>query len=408
LETEADGQGLLRLDAGALRLPGAAVSITGFGLSLPLGAAPGPRPARLAANLRDRRREGRFAPLKLALEGARDGEALSLSGTIGPRDGSATLPLRIDADLAAQSGRLDLGPSRLSFRRGRLQPAALSPALALLEAVTGGVRLSASGQRDAGGKLASGLSLELDGLTASAGDMAFEGLSGRVALDSLAPLRMRRAQSFKARRLVAGIPLEAARWDLRLARAGRVLELRDFRASLAGGEIALESLDWDTAAREHAFEIEIRDVSLERLLSDWQIAGITGTGRISGRLPVRLGPAGAGLADGRLAAGGPGVVRVDWGPARERLVGSSQQMALVVEALEDFRYETLSVGVSQEPGGELQLAIGLSGANPAVLDGYPFQFNIALSGALDPILQAVREGGRIGGNLLQGGFGLGN
>jgi hypothetical protein len=53
----------------------------------------------------------------------------------------------------------------------------------------------------------------------------------------------------------------------------------------------------------------------------------------------------------------------------------------------------------------LTLAIGLEGANPAVLDGYPFRFNINLSGELAPILAAVREGRRIGAELLQGGLG---
>jgi hypothetical protein len=51
--------------------------------------------------------------------------------------------------------------------------------------------------------------------------------------------------------------------------------------------------------------------------------------------------------------------------------------------------------------------VGLSGANPAVLDGYPFRFNVTLEGALAPILEAVRQGRQIGGGLIRGGIGGG-
>ena len=86
-------------------------------------------------------------------------------------------------------------------------------------------------------------------------------------------------------------------------------------------------------------------------------------------------------------------------------MNSGEQVALTVNALEDFRYDSLSIGIDQPEDGALTLAIGLEGANPAVLDGYPFRFNINLSGELAPILEAVREGRRIGAELLQGGLG---
>ena len=54
---------------------------------------------------------------------------------------------------------------------------------------------------------------------------------------------------------------------------------------------------------------------------------------------------------------------------------------------------------------EVTLAIGLEGSNPKVLDGYPFRFNVNLSGELAPILDAVRDGRRIGAELLRGDLG---
>jgi hypothetical protein len=183
------------------------------------------------------------------------------------------------------------------------------------------------------------------------------------------------------------------------------VRIHEFAGELAGGEIAIEDARWDSAARTNAFDVRVRDVAIDRLLRDWQVEGITGTGRLSGLIPVRIGPTGLAVVAGRLDSAGAGSIQVDWGSAREMLVNAGEHVALTVNALEDFRYDSLSIGIDQPEDGALTLAIGLEGANPAVLDGYPFRFNINLSGELAPILAAVREGRRIGAELLQGGLG---
>jgi hypothetical protein len=188
-------------------------------------------------------------------------------------------------------------------------------------------------------------------------------------------------------------------------RRGVSVLLHDVMGEIAGGEIAVEDARWDSAAKTNAFDVQVRNVEIDRLLRDWQIEGISGTGRLSGVIPVRIGLAGLAVVGGRLDSAGAGAIRVDWGSARETLVNAGEQVALTVNALEDFDYNSLSIGIDQPEDGALTLAIGLEGTNPAVLDGYPFRFNINLSGELAPILSAVREGRRIGGDLLHGGFG---
>jgi hypothetical protein len=43
----------------------------------------------------------------------------------------------------------------------------------------------------------------------------------------------------------------------------------------------------------------------------------------------------------------------------------------------------------------------MQGSNPDVLDGYPFKFNINLTGDLEPILSALQTGRRLTTDLLQ-------
>jgi hypothetical protein len=43
----------------------------------------------------------------------------------------------------------------------------------------------------------------------------------------------------------------------------------------------------------------------------------------------------------------------------------------------------------------------MQGKNPDVLDGYPFRFNVDVSGDLEPILSALQEGRKLTTDLLQ-------
>jgi hypothetical protein len=73
----------------------------------------------------------------------------------------------------------------------------------------------------------------------------------------------------------------------------------------------------------------------------------------------------------------------------------------MVRALKDFRYDILSLTVTRPASGDLALGITMQGNNPDVLDGYPFKFNINLTGDLEPILAALQTGRRLTTDLLQ-------
>jgi hypothetical protein len=401
------GRGEIRLEDAQVTLPGEAISLSAVAATLPLGAAGDAAQVVLSGEVRDTGRAARFRPFRIELEGARDGETIAVSGALETLDRMLRLPLKGSADLAGRTGRIKVGPSLVAFRKGGRQPGALSPQLAALRDVTGAVRISAAFDLSADGAVRSWVSLTFDNLAARVGEVAVAGLEGTVKLNRLSPLATAGPQQLTARRLIAGVPVgkPRVRFTILPRRRGLTVQIHDATGELAGGEIAIEDVRWDSRAKTNAFEVRVRDVAIGRLLRDWQVEGISGTGRLSGLIPVRIGRSGLAVAGGRLDSAGAGAIRVDWGSARETLVSAGEQVALAVGALEDFRYDSLSIGVDQPEDGALTLAIGMAGSNPAVFDGHPIQFNINLSGDLAPILAAVREGRRIGAELLRGGFG---
>jgi hypothetical protein len=77
-----------------------------------------------------------------------------------------------------------------------------------------------------------------------------------------------------------------------------------------------------------------------------------------------------------------------------------EQVDLMMRALRDFRYDEFSTGVDMTEAGYVRLRLTMQGYNPAVLEGYPFRFNITLEGNAKPFLEALTESGRITGRLL--------
>jgi len=404
-------EGEIRLEDTQLTLPGEAISLNAISARLPLGpprgAAGEAAELTLSGEVHDRGRVARFSPFKIDLEGERNGELISVSGALETLNRAVRLPVTGSADVVEMTGKMNVGPTRLTFRKGGLQPSALSPKLVALRDVAGAVRINAEFDVAADGALRAGAELSFDDLSTRTGDVEVAGLTGAVRLSQLSPLATAGPQQLRTRRLIAGVPVDRPRAQFTILprRSGVSVRIHNAVGEIAGGEVAVEDVRWDSTAKTNAFDVRVRDVEIDRLLRDWQVEGISGTGRISGVIPVRIGPTGLTVADGRLDSAGAGAIRVDWGSARETLVNSGEQVALTVNALEDFGYDSLSIKVDQPDAGALTLAIGLEGANPAVLEGYPFRFNINLSGELAPILEAVREGRRIGADLLHGGFG---
>ena len=400
-------EGELRLEDAQVMLPGEAISLNAVSGRLPLGAAGDAAGLVFSGQVRDSSRSARFPPVRIDLTGERDGESISVSGVIETLNRTVRLPLKGEVDFAGTTGRMSVGPTRVTFRKGGLQPGALSPKLSALRAATGVVRISATFVVDAEGTMRTATGLVFEDFSARMGDAEVAGLAGTVQFSRLSPLATAGPQQLTARRLIMGVPVDKPRmrFTIRPQRRGLSVQIHNATGDLAGGDIAVEDVRWDSAAQTNAFDVRVRDVAIDRLLRDWQVDEITGTGRLSGVIPVRIGRMGLAVEAGRLDSAGAGVIQVDWGSARETLVNSGEQVALTVNALENFGYDSLSIGVDQPDGGALTLAIGLDGSNPTVLDGYPFRFNINLSGELAPILEAVREGRRIGAGLLQGGLG---
>lgn len=374
--------------------------------------------------------EGRIARLEIAdarlrLEVTKDGglrlAGYPLTGSItagGEREtqGEGNIPIPIDSiqlgqtavALATPRGTAD-GTLRLSMtrdgavHRGQATLTAPAKGLPVLTHWTGAGTIA-----ETVGTLTAKARLTWDGAALSAqgdllladvagqfGPVSASGVNGVLSLPSLFPPVVAPGQTLAVKLLDVGLPLTDGTLRFGYGAKGRLsVERAEWR--WAGGVLRAEPFAIDPAAPRGTVTLRAEGVHLGPMLAMIAVDGLEASGTVSGSLPVRIGADSVHLDGGRLEADGPGSLRYDPENPPGFLAGEAgSPTALLMGALTDFRYDTLSASVDGEAGGELAVGIAIRGSNPSFYDGYPVALNLKVSGALDRILRQSLDTYRI-------------
>ncbi len=334
---------------------------------------------------------------------------LDLTGTLAPADEAGyALDLRgrglkgaLDATLQAQvrpqapliDARLQLAP--LAFAPGDVQPRDLTPLLAPLADARGSLAATARLLWGPGG-LDSGATLEIENLDFTYdGTLGVSGLAGTLDFDSLRPLRAPPPQVLTADRLEAGLVLEDLRADLGILPGGADgaprVQIVAAEAAALGGRLTMREGLIDPAAGRQEARLVVEGVAIAELASLLDAEGISATGTLSGEIPLVVSDGTITIAGGRLASQSEGVLQVTSQAVRETLAAQSRETGLLAQALENFRYEELSLSLEKPAEGDSTVTLKLLGANPDVLGGQPFDVNVNITTDLEQILRDLLE-----------------
>jgi hypothetical protein len=114
-----------------------------------------------------------------------------------------------------------------------------------------------------------------------------------------------------------------------------------------------------------------------------------------GTLPITVAGAEATIENGELVSDRPGWVRYRPGQAPAAFQAGGENVNLLLQALENFRYETLRLTIDGRTDAEMDVGLHIAGANPELYDGYPIEFNLNLEGALANVLRSGLAGYQI-------------
>jgi hypothetical protein len=338
---------------------------------------------------------------------AADDAALHLEAHGTAFDAAVTLTSRLEYAFATLAGSAHLQLSPVQFKPSHLSWRQLVPLESFPIDVTGG-QLSATasltwgpeaGSRDRSPVLQTGsATIMLEQLSGQYESMAVNGLTTMLHLQTAGADTWTMPEP--ARVTMAAIQTGVEVTDLSLdVQFGWILpatlawvDVRNVHAAVFGGRVTSEGGRLDMAHPDQTLTIKAEQLDLQQLLHLEQQKGLQGTGILDGVIPVILTPTGMQVHNGVLEARPPGGV-LRYQPTREttqEVTSADAQLSLVLQALSDFHYDTLKLGIQYEEDGTLKLTARLEGKNPDWQQGRPVHFNLTVQENVPALLKSLR------------------
>lgn len=377
----------VRLDSGPLRRVEARLRLTPAGPSLAVSgevpSLPGEvppaagerhplRPLRLSATLEpDPDEPDRFA-VAVRIGGPAQPNAARIRGWIS-RDG--------------QDGRLRLDTPALELGGKGLQPWHLHGSLVDLSTRAGTLAVQGTIAWRDGAPPRPDLTVGLADVDAAYGTTGLRKINGVVRLTGFTPPSSP-SNELVAAELDMGLPFQDLVLRFRFDGEGHfVLERASMR--LADGDISTGPATIPLAGFDSIpLTLEVQGLDLSQLARLTPVDDLAMTGRVNGTVPMIITPGAVRIDAARLAAVAPGVVQY----GGEALPEGMQSVDLAKQALRNFEYSDLSMDVNGGTADDMTLDLRLEGSNPEVLDGYPFQLNLSVTGPLTRMVQDSLQG----------------
>ena len=173
------------------------------------------------------------------------------------------------------------------------------------------------------------------------------------------------------------------------------LDLQSFSGSAMGGSLSTGAQQFDFSHATQKFTVELKEINLANLLKQYSSSEVSGTGLLSGFVPVEINRTGISVAQGMVTAAEPGGL-LQMNSTRANAMAKNQpSMKLVVDALNNFHYTALASQINYDENGKLLLALKLEGRNPALERGRPIHLNINLEEDVPAMLASIQLSSKV-------------
>lgn len=214
-------------------------------------------------------------------------------------------------------------------------------------------------------------------LNLAVGSLTIENGTVELKLTDLTNRRL--SISADATKLQLGKSMTADKLQILAHYEKSLLTVEQATLALFGGSLAIAPGPLTLAQPPTPVTLMVQDIDLSRLLASLDYPTLSGSGRVSGELPIKVSEDSIELQEGSLTGNQPGVIRYQ-GP-------SADMDSIAFKALRNLAYHSLQAQLNYRPNGDYHLGLRLEGNNPEVLSGHPLAFNLNVSGQLPELLR---------------------
>ena len=247
---------------------------------------------------------------------------------------------------------------------------------------------------DAAG-LGAALDLGLLDLALSLSELSVRGLTGRLVLAEVTPVRTDGLQTLRFSGLDAGFPWGGGELHYALEPHPQ-LRVEAAHVELAGGRLEVRGALDLAGGDAQRLEVRLVDVGVTRLLELVPVEGLAASGRLSGVMELAVEDGRPVLRGGRIRANEGGWIR--YRPEETAGALADSGPIPIGEIMRDFHYEKLGLSLEGWLDREVGALVELHGSNPAFQDGHPVHLTLNIRSAFGelfralPTLQALLDG----------------
>ncbi len=297
--------------------------------------------------------------------------------------------------LKTGSGSLTFEPTPLIFVPRAFQPYHLSSLLRGPANVTGRADISGGASWSEDGVTSNAtLDLRRIGFVLSTAGI-FEGVNGKVEISDLLNMKSEPNQTITLDKVTLGLPIEKGAIHFQLI-GYDAIRLEGAEWPFVGGSIRIKPIDFRFGDVENRIIAQAVNWDLNTIVEQFKVPDVKLSGTISGDIPVSFSTGSASIDNAQLEASNVGGKIQYTGSTGDAAAQADSNAKMLFDALKDFRYEVLKVGVNGDIADRIVLSMQLLGRNPTVLDGAQFKLGISIDSALMELLNTTQWRSRIG------------
>ena len=236
-------------------------------------------------------------------------------------------------------------------------------------------------------------SIDLQNTGGRFGKAWFSGLESSFDL-LLYPAISGESSRFSVQVIDLGIPITNLTSRISLATAeGKkpVITVNGLKAGMLDGNVSGDRVLIDLNRSSNSFTLTFTDISLAELVHLQQFEDIDAIGKLSGTLPITIGPAGLSVSKGKASAEAPGgYIRYRPKDGGELFGSNSMETEMLLKALDDYQYEQLDATMGYKPDGQLTMQLQMKGRSPGLHATRPLHLNLNLDQNILSLIESLR------------------